>query len=130
MENIRLKAGGRCIPGSPNDVFKDLLTPSNWNSQSNKLINKWCKSINQRYRTGICKSVQPSLAALIDADDPNPLTDNIEGEVFTADFGAPISGKYTFRVRSYDAVPNTFEIDSVGRDIVTADETWLFEDGI
>ena len=130
LEIIRLKNGDRYIPGFPRDTFKDLLTPANWNTQSNKLINNWCKTINQYYRTALCKTVQPSLAALINPDEPNPLSNNIVGEVFTADFGAPINGKYTIRVRSYDMTSDTFEIDSVGLDINLRDSTWLFEDGI
>ena len=47
LDNIRLKNGDRYAPGFPKDTFKELLTPSNWDSRSNKLINNWCKTINQ-----------------------------------------------------------------------------------
>ena len=48
-----------------NHAFTETLTPANWDTNSNILINKWCDRIDKTFRKSILAKSQPELAVLI-----------------------------------------------------------------
>ena len=106
-------------PANQQECFKELLTPTNWSKESNRLINKWCDIIDNKFQAALTGKTQPHLNVLIDKSD-HRFNDNVVGEVFIIGSG---SYRLTGRVTKYNIVDNKHTLDTTGLDF---DEQTLY----
>ena len=125
--SLRLVDGQQWVPGADIENFRKLLTPDNWDKQSNKKINSWCQKTNTMILGAIACKNQPSLAALVDPTATPILNSNIVGEVFVGDLEGigNWKGIWRFKVTDYNELDRSFDIDSTRLDVCSDSQSWF-----